>query len=363
MNGSEAIYTFLSPSSDHLKQSLPSPKKSKFSLSTLFRSDAGKAHEASKATDPFWGLQRDDEDISTYLDGESGGEAKMLAADLDSKDSIAEPMYALMGEIFDMGGVFKWLRKSLISFVQITYGRTINRQIRESVAYLFEESMLHNYFSAILKSFWPGGVLASAYPTRSEDMREMTTTAAKALLTDHIPEVLCNLVGAQAAKRGVLKVFDALQNPAYNKQLFYVSSGFSGHIAKYTIGISNLQELLEILMIEFFPEIRQLRVSNSNGTKLNTATAGAAAASAAAALVAATASASLPSLNHSGGGHSASTGGHQNHQGSSSASGSSAGASGATGGGAASHHQSHYHHGSHHHQQQQHHHSQAGSSK
>lgn len=343
LNGSEAIYTFLSPSSDHLKQSLPSPKKSKFSLSTLFRSDAGKAHEASKATDPFWGLQRDDEDISTYLDGESGGEAKMLAADLDSKDSIAEPMYALMGEIFDMGGVFKWLRKSLISFVQITYGRTINRQIRESVAYLFEESMLHNYFSAILKSFWPGGVLASAYPTRSEDMREMTTTAAKALLTDHIPEVLCNLVGAQAAKRGVLKVFDALQNPAYNKQLFY--------------------ELLEILMIEFFPEIRQLRVSNSNGTKLNTATAGAAAASAAAALVAATASASLPSLNHSGGGHSASTGGHQNHQGSSSASGSSAGASGATGGGAASHHQSHYHHGSHHHQRQQHHHSQAGSSK
>ncbi|EDW53669.1 sorting nexin-25 [Drosophila sechellia] len=343
LNGSEAIYTFLSPSSDHLKQSLPSPKKSKFSLSTLFRSDAGKAHEASKATDPFWGLQRDDEDISTYLDGESGGDAKMLAADLDSKDSIAEPMYALMGEIFDMGGVFKWLRKSLISFVQITYGRTINRQIRESVAYLFEESMLHNYFSAILKSFWPGGVLASAYPTRSEDMREMTTTAAKALLTDHIPEVLCNLVGAQAAKRGVLKVFDALQNPAYNKQLFY--------------------ELLEILMIEFFPEIRQLRVSNSNGTKLNTATAGAAAASAAAALVAATASASLPSLNHSGGGHSASTGGHQNHQGSSSASVSSAGGSGATGISAASHHQSHYHHASHHHQQQQHHHSQAGISK
>ncbi|XP_037724639.1 sorting nexin-25 [Drosophila subpulchrella] len=339
LNGSEAIYTFLSPSSDHLKQSLPSPKKSKFSLATLFRSDAGKAHEASKATDPFWGLQRDDEDISNYLDGESGGEAKMLAADLDSKDSIAEPLYALMGEIFDMGGVFKWLRKSLISFVQITYGRTINRQIRESVAYLFEESMLHNYFSAILKSFWPGGVLASAYPTRSEDMREMTTTAAKALLTDHIPEVLCNLVGAQAAKRGVLKVFEALQNPAYNKQLFY--------------------ELLEILMIEFFPEIRQLRVNNANGTKLNTATAGAAAASAAAALVAATASASLPSLNHSGGGHSASAGGHQNHQGSSTASGSAAGGSGSGGGGAASHHQSHYHHATSHH----HHHSQAGSSK
>ncbi|KAH8235713.1 hypothetical protein KR032_005746 [Drosophila birchii] len=354
LNGSEAIYTFLSPSSDHLKQSLPSPKKSKFSLATLFRSDAGKAHEAaaSRATDPFWGLQRDDDDISTYLDGESGGEAKLLPTDLDSKDSIAEPMYALMGEIFDMGGVFKWLRKSLISFVQITYGRTINRQIRESVAYLFEESMLHNYFSAILKSFWPGGVLASAYPARSEDMREMTTTAAKALLTDHIPEVLCNLVGAQAARRGVLKVFEALQNPAYNKQLFY--------------------ELLEILMIEFFPEIRQVRVTNTNGTKLNTATAGAAAASAAATLAAATAAASLPSLSHSGtggggGGHGATTG--QNHQGSnssasigSSTSSSSLGGSGGGGGGGggAAHQQSHYHLGSHHHL---HHSQQASSSK
>ncbi|KAH8363775.1 hypothetical protein KR200_003648 [Drosophila serrata] len=337
LNGSEAIYTFLSPSSDHLKQSLPSPKKSKFSLSTLFRSDAGKAHDAatSRATDPFWGLQRDDDDISTYLDGESGGEAKLLPTDLDSKDSIAEPMYALMGEIFDMGGVFKWLRKSLISFVQITYGRTINRQIRESVAYLFEESMLHNYFSAILKSFWPGGVLASAYPVRSEDMREMTSTAAKALLTDHIPEVLCNLVGAQAAKRGVLKVFEALQNPAYNKQLFY--------------------ELLEILMIEFFPEIRQLRVTNTNGSKLNTATAGAAAASAAANLAAATAAASLPSLSHSGtgggggGGHSTSTG--QNHQGSTSSAsiGSSTSSNSLGGGGGVAHQQSHYHLGSHHH--------------
>ncbi|KAH8396181.1 hypothetical protein KR222_004657, partial [Zaprionus bogoriensis] len=334
LNGSEAIYTFLSPSSDHLKQTLPSPKKSKFSLSTLFKSDASKAHETSKASDPFWGLQRDDDDMSTYLDGESSSDAKLLA-DLDSKDSIAEPMYALMGEIFDMGGVFKWLRKSIISFVQITYGRTINRQIRESVAYLFEESMLHNYFSAILKSFWPGGVLASAYPVRSDDMKEMTTNAAKALLTDHIPEVLCNLVGAQAAKRGVLKVFDALQNPLYNKQLFY--------------------ELLEILMIEFFPEIRQLKVNSAggggsgaggaNGSKLNTATAGVAAASAAAALATV---AALP-LNYNNSHTSHGTGPNhagqqqqQQQQHASSAATAAAGAAGIAGSGG-THPKEHYH--------------------
>ncbi|KNC28406.1 hypothetical protein FF38_02115 [Lucilia cuprina] len=251
LNGSEAIYTFLSPSSDHLKQTLPSPKKSKFSLSTLFKTEPVKATDVSgKSSDPFWGLQRDDEDISNYLEGDTANDNKLLA-DLDNKDSIAEPLYALMGEIFDMGGVFKWLRKSIISFVQITYGRTINRQIRESISYLFEESMLHYYFSAMLKSFWPGGVLASAYPVRSDDMKEMTTNAAKALLMDNIPEVLCNLVGAQAAKSGIIKVFDALQNPIYNKQLFY--------------------ELLEILMIEFFPEIKQLKIhTHTNHTTANT---------------------------------------------------------------------------------------------
>lgn len=128
-----------------------------------------------------------------------------------------------MGEIFDMGGVFKWLRRSLISFVQITYGRTINRQIRESINNLFDESMLHFYASAVLKSFWPGGSLASAYAARSEDMQEMTATAAKSLLIDNIPEVMCNLVGAQTARHGTLKVFDTLQCATHNKQLFYVS--------------------------------------------------------------------------------------------------------------------------------------------
>lgn len=91
--------------------------------------------------------------------------------------------------------------------------------------------MMHYYFSAILKSFWPGGVLASSYPVRSDDIKEMTRNAAKDLLMDHIPEVLCNLVGAQTAKHGVLKVFEAMQNPTYNKQLFYVSpNAFKGNL-------------------------------------------------------------------------------------------------------------------------------------
>ena len=73
-------------------------------------------------------------------------------------DSIAEPLYALMDEVFEMKGLFKWVRKSLMSFVQMSYGRTINRQIRDLIYSIFEEKNLHHCFTSFLKSVWPGGV-------------------------------------------------------------------------------------------------------------------------------------------------------------------------------------------------------------
>ncbi|XP_039440568.1 sorting nexin-25 [Culex pipiens pallens] len=249
LNQSEALYEFLSPSSDRLKQSTnPSPSKkdkSKFSLATLFKAN-------SEKLDQFWGPHfrlhsadfADDDQVSMYLEGSSAENGSSKAAtDADAKDSIAEPLYALLGEIFDMGGVFKWLRRSLISFVQITYGQTINRQIRESINYLFEEPMLHTYASTVLKALWPGGVLTVKSVDRSEDQQEMTMNAAKSLLLDNIPDLLGNLIGAQNARAGIMKLFDNVQNPVYNKQLFY--------------------DLLEILMLELFPEIRQLKVPPS----------------------------------------------------------------------------------------------------
>lgn len=248
MYQSEAVYAFLNPSSEHLKQTSPSPKRTKFSLAGLFKGNGEAARDMT-----FWGPPRDSgDDMSTYLEAHNNEDANGIKAeknptgpgnsshlDADGKDSIAEPLYALMGEIFEMDGLFKWVRKSMISFVQITYGRTINRQIRESIDALFDESNLHHYSTTALTSFWPGGVLAATYPERNKESEEITATTAKSLLMENIPELFSNLVGQQTAKVGALKIFDAIQDPLFNKQLFY--------------------ELLEILMIEFFPEIRQLK--------------------------------------------------------------------------------------------------------
>uniref|UniRef100_A0A182T6L9 Sorting nexin-25 n=1 Tax=Anopheles maculatus TaxID=74869 RepID=A0A182T6L9_9DIPT len=286
LNQSEAVYEFLSPSSDRLKQGVvansnPSPSKkpsSKFSLATIFRSNSDKLeqlwHVGSTDRPPFVGehdafTPEDADQVSLYLEGGpptgAASSASSASPSLDgstgveARDSIAEPLYALLGEIFDLGGVFRWLRKSLISFVQITYGQTINRQLRESITALFDEPMLHAYASAVLRSLWPGGAsLQSANggasgmrlltaAERTDDEREMIMNAARSLLQDNIPELLCSLIGAQNARQGALKLFEVLQNPLYNKQLFY--------------------DLLETLMLELFPEIRQLKpAAGGNGS-------------------------------------------------------------------------------------------------
>lgn len=141
----------------------------------------------------------------------------------DGKDTIAEPLYGLMSEIFDMRGLFKYLRKTLIAFVQVTYGRTINRQIYDTISWYFSEQMLYYYISVIMKSWWPGGEFANTYVKRSMEEKIRTELIARELFVSNVPEVLTTLVGATAAKNGAKKIFDTFQNKAMNKQLCYVS--------------------------------------------------------------------------------------------------------------------------------------------
>lgn len=106
----------------------------------------------------------EDDDISLYLDGESGeignknvaGSGRNILgvqtnSNEDGKDGIAEPLYTLMGEVFDMRGVFKWLRKTLISFVQITYGRTINRYVDLSIYIIYSIASIYKIYLSIKK--------------------------------------------------------------------------------------------------------------------------------------------------------------------------------------------------------------------
>lgn len=242
---SEFLFAFLSPSCDNLKVTA-SPKKSKmFSLTTFFKSSSS----STSSHNQFWSRENDDDDDLLLVTDNNEGNAenvreKKLNQQFDEiRDSILEPIYHLLSEIFDLTGPFKFLRKSLISFVQLTYGGTINRQLRDFILSFFDESNLHYYASVCLKSFWPNDddEDEQTTPERTDDRKEMTALAAKALFIDNVPDIICNLVGQQNAKNGLLKIFEVLQNENYNKQLIY--------------------DLLEVFLVEIFPEIKCIPTS------------------------------------------------------------------------------------------------------
>lgn len=242
---SEFLFAFLSI--ERLKSIAPSPKKAKFfSLSSLFKSSSSSSTDKAE----LWGTRdEDDEDLVLVADGNQRSleirDHKTSSQPDDSKDFIAEPIYHLLSEIFDLTGPFKFLRKSLISFIQLTYGSSINRQIRDLIDGCFEETNLHHFLSCILKSLWPTAETEDEKPVleRTDDMKEMTAHAAKSLIVDNIPDILSNLVGAQNAKNGSIKIFEILQNETYNKQLVY--------------------DLLEVVLVEIFPEIKNIPQPNS----------------------------------------------------------------------------------------------------
>ncbi|XP_063090732.1 sorting nexin-25 [Cavia porcellus] len=216
---SEALYAFLSPSPDYLKVIDVQGKKNSFSLSSFLE----------KLPRDFFSHQEEepeeDSDLSDYGDDVDG-----------RKDALAEPCFMLIGEIFELRGMFKWVRRTLIALVQVTFGRTINKQIRDTVNWIFSEQMLVYYISVFRDTFWPNGKLAPPTRITSKAQSQETKRRAQQKLLENIPDTLQSLLGQQNARHGIIKIFKALQETRANKHLLYV--------------------LMELLLIELCPELR-----------------------------------------------------------------------------------------------------------
>lgn len=87
---------------------------------------------------------------------------------------------------------------------------------------MFSEPMLHYYIQLLVMSWWPNGQLVTEVPVRTEEDKIRTRAEARRQFLNNVPDFLTNLVGAQSAQRGAMKIFDSLQNVQLNKQLFYV---------------------------------------------------------------------------------------------------------------------------------------------
>lgn len=125
------------------------------------------------------------------------------------------------------------------------------RQVRDSVAWVFSEPMLHYYIQLFTKSWWPNGHIVSSTVVRTDEEKLKTRGEARRQFLNNLPEVLANLVGAQSAQRGATKVFDTLQNVNLNKQLFYVSRNLFNSININKIQHININHIIYIMCIIF----------------------------------------------------------------------------------------------------------------
>ena len=224
VSSSELVYAFFSPSPDHLKISHEEEKTTKFKkLTSLFKNDQSKKSKDDLTLDELRLME------------------EFFEKSLDLKDDIAEPLYSLISEIFDLKGVSKWFRKSLVTFVQISFGRTISRHLQETSSWLVSESMIVTYLNMFKNSIWINGQLRPEAAPRTAEEKDQARKEAKELFLSEVPRTMVKIVGLQTAVQGTEKIFDSFQEKTLNKHLVYT--------------------LMECLVGQLVPELISVRAS------------------------------------------------------------------------------------------------------
>ena len=215
----EEVFNFISPASDNLRtKPIAHPEKKRFSLSNV------------PVIQSIPGMQRF-----------SGKEAQPEEASKET-DSTAEYMYLLVSEIFELDHFSRVLRKQLVEIVQLTYGKSIDREVQDTMNWVFSEPMLVFYLETFKEAMWPNGQPAPLGPTRSDEDKATTKEAAKAKLMKSGPQALQTILGQRNCQIGMQKTFELLQDSRGNKQLFYA--------------------LLEILLYSLIPELEKVELDD-----------------------------------------------------------------------------------------------------
>ena len=211
---SEEVFNFLSPASEHLRKSSSiSPEK--------------KRHSFPLAV-PGMGIIFSKD----HKDHEEGKE-----------DSIADHMYLLVSEVFELDAWSRVLRKQLMELVQLTFGKSIDRELQEFTNWVVSEPMLIFYLETFQNAMWPDGKPAPPVPTRSDEQKAHTKEEARKRFLKSGPQALQTVLGQRNCQIGYQKIFNALQDPRANKQLFY--------------------SLFEILLYALVPELETVEIEES----------------------------------------------------------------------------------------------------
>jgi sorting nexin-25 len=142
--------------------------------------------------------------------------------------------------LFDeQGTLLKLIRMTLVQFIRVTYGSTINREVRRYIVCLFQEECIVKYLIMLRDAFWPKTSPIQRQRNVDEDKHERRQHAKRQLLTN-IPgiyqerclykkifdcfflETISLIFGSDNARLGAERLFELFQDIRLNKHLCYV---------------------------------------------------------------------------------------------------------------------------------------------
>jgi len=158
------------------------------------------------------------------------------------EDTTAEYIYLLFSEIFELDRFSSVLRKQLVDLVQLTYGKSIDREVQDTMNWVFSEPMLIFYLETFRDAMWPGGKLPSPPTPRSDEDKTKTKKEAEAKFLKCTPQSLQTILGQRNCQIGMRKIFELLQDFNGNKQLLYAH--------------------LEVFLYALIPELQNVEVED-----------------------------------------------------------------------------------------------------
>lgn len=170
-------------------------------------------------------------------------------------DSMAEPLYMMINEVFVLKGVFKFVRRQFVNFIQLAYGRTINGYVRDQFESVTNDESLVEYLEMFQDIMFPEEEYVEP-EQKSQAQRSATMDEAREAFLNNLPDVLKSLVGSDNSRQGAEKVFKAMQNTHINRHLFYMLfEKFLEHLLPNEMDWRNLaDELVELDIRSTQPE-------------------------------------------------------------------------------------------------------------
>ena len=136
-------------------------------------------------------------------------------------ESLIDPFFSLLVEIFELGDWKMMFRKQLMDLMQFAFGADFERQVQETIAWYVSEPMLVCYLEGARDGLWPNGAPWPNTQPRSSEEKQATRELTREKLLRNPPVLLQSILGSKNCQIGLEKIFQVLQNPKANKQLFY----------------------------------------------------------------------------------------------------------------------------------------------